>query len=68
MPERTRFYATALPDHRCEHNRCGAKASQEVRGPFNARYGYVCTKHLEARLADLERAHAATPVAEMPRT
>ena len=58
-----RFYSMSLAG-RCE--KCDKPATEEIRGPFNARYSYVCRRHAASKIAELEKAHARTPTPEMP--
>ena len=59
-----RFYSVSLGG-RCEM--CNQPATEEIRGPFNARYGTVCRRHVAVKIAELNKAHAQTPTQEMPR-
>lgn len=59
-----RFYSVSLGGQ-CE--KCDKPSTYEIRGPFSARYGTVCQRHIAVKIAELEKAHATTPTAEMPR-
>ena len=49
------FYGVPLP--RCDTAGCTRPATDEVRGPRGALYGYSCGRHLAARLANLDEVH-----------
>lgn len=59
----SKFYSVS-PLGKCDE--CNAKATEEIRGPFNAVYGHTCSRHATKRIAGLEKSHADTK--EFPRT